>query len=188
MVFACLVITVVETLYHGYHIAVEGPEAELRNLVAILLHLLHGAEEYFPFVPIEYGIGDIHNQDIHSCIGQHGEVVLDNVFVLTEEISIFRFSPMIRRSCPGFVVPFKPGGGVFVEHLAHVAFVFQSIVKSLGVPGDIEDAHGTWFSVTLQRVLLSRRQCSSQCVGSHPGGGQLGFAAQCHHGSHEYAS
>ena len=60
--------------------------------------------------------------------------------------------------------------------------------KILGMPGDIEDAHGTGFSVTLQRVILSRRQCSSQCVGSHPGGGQLGFAAQCHHGSHEYAS
>ena len=83
--------------------------------------------------------------------------MLDYVFVLTEEISIFRFSPMIRRSCPGLVVPLKPGCRVFVEHLAHVAFVFQSVVKSLGVPGDIEDAHGTWFSVTLQRVFLRQK-------------------------------
>ena len=159
-----LVEALVEALDNINHVAVEGPEAELRDFVAESFHLLHGCEQHFPFVPIADGIRDIHDEDIDACIGQHGEVVEADIAVLAEEVAVFRFAPVVGGV--GKVWFALRTHRILLEQLCHVVGVRLSVVKILRVPSNVEDAYGSWF-ICLERILLSGGQSSAQAIGGN---------------------
>ena len=160
---------VIELLHHSDDVAVEGPEAELRHLVALLFHGLHRAHEHFPFVPVQDGIGDIQDNHVHTGIHQHRHVAPYHPFVLTQEIAGFGFSPMVGAhagACGPSLIG-AAGIGVLCQYFGHIGQIGLSVVQPRCMPGDVEDSHGACL-VRLQRAFRTGGHGAPHSVGCHP--------------------
>ena len=159
--------TLVETLHDVDDVAVECPEAELRHRIAQSLHLLHRLEEDFPLVPIANGICDVHDEDINTCIGQHGEVVENDIAVLAKEVAIFRFAPVIGGVRPVGVA--SRAHRVGLDEFRNIVGIRLSVMKIRRVPCDVEDTYGSRL-VRLEGTLLRCRQSTPKGICSNPRG------------------
>ncbi|OPZ76093.1 MAG: hypothetical protein BWY79_01786 [Actinobacteria bacterium ADurb.Bin444] len=141
LVLPGLVDAVVQVLHHGDDRSIEGPEAELRHLVPLRLHLLHHREDHVPLVPVTHRIGDIHHQHVHPGVREHRHVLADHPLVLAQEVPHLRLGPVVRAFRPQGMVGIQASGGVLRENLRHVSRIRASRpVSGVAVPGDIEDA------------------------------------------------
>ncbi len=168
-VLVLLVDPLVELLDDGDHLTVERPETELGRAVAFRAHLLHRGEKHLPFVPIAHGVGDVHHQHVHSCVGKHRHVLADHPLVLAQEIAHLRLSPVVGAIFPVRIVGLKPGVRVGLENLCDISLVRGRKGREvLRVPGYVEYSHDTAL-VGLHRTYgIYARHCPAQGVSGHP--------------------
>jgi len=135
---------VVEVLYHCYNWPVKSPEAELGHFISFCLHLLHGFKQNLPFVPVPDRIGYIHDQHIHTRVGQHGHILPDNIFILTEKVAHLRFTPMeaISIGSPQGMIGIQTCRGICLQDFCDIGRegTRETGVMALGMPGNIEDS------------------------------------------------
>ena len=168
LVFSCLIVSLIELLDYVHRLVVVGPEHELRSTVALLSHLHHGGEEHFPLVPVADAVGDIHHQDIHARILKHGNIVADNPFVLTQEVTYFRFAPMVGTVFPKRMAALFSGHRVFVQNLRHIGIRSLQVVIVGRMPSDVKDAHHpTVVGLDVAHQII-HRHLATQCVRSYP--------------------
>ena len=169
LVLRLFVELLIELLDNGNHISVEGPEAELRSLVAFLAHLHHGREGDFPLIPVKNGISDVHHKDIHSCISEHGHILADNPLVLAEEVTVLRLAPVIGAKFPVRMVCNHSRTRILLENFGNIAFIrLWEILQSLGVPGNVEYADDAAVVILDRSDFFIAGHCSTKGIGCDP--------------------
>ena len=173
-----LVITFEYLLGNGYNVTVEGPETDLWDGIARLLHRLQLLKDGIPRIPIQIGVGDIKDQHVHAGIRKHRNVVTYHETVRTDEITVFRLSPMIRVIVVGRqvlavgpvdVVP-ETCIGMSGEDFRHIPVVqsgINTVIRTI-VPGDIEHPHETAFFGS-GTYFIGGGHMPPDGVGGHPG-------------------
>ena len=167
LVFFGLVIPLIKLRHHLHGIVVVGPEGELRRAVAFRAHLLHGAQEQFPFIPVTDAVGNVQDEHVDAGILQHGKVPPHEPGVLAQEITGLRLSPVVGAVLPERMVGVQAGRRVLLQDFGHVRVRAGQVMVPGAVPGNVEDARE--MAAVLDRAhSLRQRHLPSQGIRSHP--------------------
>ncbi|MGW8251846.1 MAG: hypothetical protein ACWGO1_14485, partial [Anaerolineales bacterium] len=63
----------------------------LAALIALGLHFLHNGKYDVPLIPVTNRIGNVHHQDIHPGVSEHGHIFADDIFILSQLSKLIRF-------------------------------------------------------------------------------------------------